>query len=384
MVVDAILRPYTGGVDDLDAFLCELRRRLADPGRGGRDVVVASIVRDRGSTPRKAGAKMLIDPSGAQLGTVGGGCGEAEVTSRAPRVLATGEPQRIEVSLLEDDGWESPSICGGVLDVFLERAGTTFGGVATAELFAALDAARARGPAAAVVTVTAAPHARAGLLGRKTVVDERGVQQLPLGDEALDAAAVEHALQALAPGDAVEEDAGGGVALFVEPLVCAPELVIVGAGHVGQALARVAPAAGFTVTVLDDRPSFANPIRLPEARTIVVADPRAALAELPARAPRAIVLVTRGHRLDAECLRVALGLESIYLGMIGSRRRVRRILEHLAKEGADPERVARVHAPIGLDIGAETPGEIAVAIVAEIVNVRRGGRAAAVALSRRG
>ena len=116
-MVDAILRPYTGRVDDLDAFLSELRRRLADPARGGRDVVVASIVRDRGSTPRKAGAKMLIDPSGAQLGTVGGGCGEAEVTSRAHRVLATGEPQRIEVSLLEEDGWESPSICGGVLDV---------------------------------------------------------------------------------------------------------------------------------------------------------------------------------------------------------------------------------------------------------------------------
>ncbi|MFN8598996.1 MAG: XdhC family protein [Candidatus Binatia bacterium] len=371
-------------MDDLDAFLAELRRRLADPARGGRDVVVASIVRDRGSTPRKAGAKMLIDPSGAQLGTVGGGCGEAEVTSRAHRVLATGEPQRIEVSLLEEDGWESPSICGGVLDVFLERAGATFGGVPCGQLFAALDAARERGLAAAVVTVTTAPRAHAKLVGRKTVVDERGVQSLPLGEAALDGAAVERALQALACGDAGEADAGDGIALFVEPLVTAPELVIVGAGHVGQALARVAPAAGFTVTVLDDRPSFANPVRLPDARSIVVADPRTALAELPTRGPRAIVLVTRGHRLDAECLRVALGLDAFYLGMIGSRRRVRRILEHLEEEGADRERVAAVHAPIGLDIGAETPGEIAVSIVAEMVNVRRRGKAAAVALSRRG
>ena len=383
-MVDAILRPYTGRVDDLDAFLSELRRRLADPARGGRDVVVASIVRDRGSTPRKAGAKMLIDPSGAQLGTVGGGCGEAEVTSRAHRVLATGEPQRIEVSLLEEDGWESPSICGGVLDVFLERAGAAVGGVPSTELFAALDGARERGLAAALVTVTAAPRVHAKLLGRKSVVDERGVQSRPLGDAALDAAAVERALEALASGDAGEADAGDGFVLFVEPLVTAPELVIVGAGHVGQALARVAPAAGFTVTVLDDRPSFANPVRLPDARTIVVADPRSALAELPARGPRAIVLVTRGHRLDAECLRVALGLDAFYLGMIGSRRRVRRILEHLEEEGADRDRVARVHAPIGLDIGAETPGEIAVSIVAEMVNVRRRGKAAAVALSRRG
>ena len=299
-------------------------------------------------------------------------------------MLATGEPQRIEVSLLEEDGWESPSICGGVLDVFLERAGNTFGGARTADVYAALDAAREHRLAAALVTVTAAPRARAHLLGRKTVVDERGVQGLPFGDEALDIGAVEHALHALERGDAVEEELDDGFALFVEPLVATPELVVVGAGHVGQALARVAPAAGFTVTVLDDRPSFANPHRLPDARTILVADPRSALVDLPRTArPRAIVLVTRGHRLDAECLRVALGLDWIYLGMIGSRRRVRRILEHLAGEGIDRERLARVHAPIGLDIGAETPGEIAIAIVAEIVDVRRRGRAARASLSNR-
>jgi xanthine dehydrogenase accessory factor len=371
------------GVDDLDAFLGELRRRLGDPARGGRDLVVASIVRDRGSTPRKTGAKMLIDPTGAQLGTVGGGCGEAEVLSRAHRVLATGDAQRIEVSLLEEDGWESPSICGGVLDVFVERAGAQFGGADTADLFAALDAARKRGLAVALVTITAAPRARAELLGRKTVVDERGVQHLPLADATLDAATVEHALGALAQAEAVEVQLDDDLSLFVEPLVAAPELVVVGAGHVGQALARVAPAAGFMVTVLDDRASFANPRRLPDARTIMVDDPLRALAELPKHPSRAIVLVTRGHKLDAECLRIALGLDWIYLGMIGSRRRVRRILEHLAEEGADRERLDRVHAPIGLDIGAETPGEIAVAIVAEIVDVRRRGRAARVSLSQR-
>ncbi|MBY0280231.1 XdhC family protein [Candidatus Binatia bacterium] len=384
VVVDAILGPYTRGVDDLDAFVAELRRRLSDPARAGRDLVVASIVRDRGSTPRKAGAKMLIDPAGPQLGTVGGGCGEAEVVSRAHRVLATGEPQRLEVSLLEEDGWESPSICGGVLDVFLERCGETLGGVPATEIFAALDTARARGLAAALVSITRAPRTHAALLGRKCVVDERGVQRLPFADATIDAAAVEQALRALARGEPSEEALDGGWALFVEPLVTAPELVIVGAGHVGQALARVAPAAGFAVTVLDDRASFANPHRLPEARAIVVADPRTALTELPQRRSRAIVLVTRGHKLDADCLRVALGLDWFYLGMIGSRRRVRRILEHLAGEGLDPDRLARVHAPIGLDIGAETPGEIAVAVVAEIVDVRRRGRATAVSLSRRG
>lgn len=371
-------------MDDLADFLAQLRRRLADPARGGADVAIASIVRHRGSTPRKTGAKMLIDPSGAHMGTVGGGCGEAEVMSRAHRVLATRAAHRLEVSLLEEDGWESPSICGGVLDVFLEAAGDTIGTIPGEELFAVLDAACERGLGVALVSITAAPRGRDDLLGRKTVVDERGVQSFVLGDEALDAAAIEEALRALLRGEPVERALVGGWQLFVEPLVATPELVVVGAGHVGQALARLAPQAGFAVTVLDDRASFANPRYLPDARSIVVADPRETLAALPPRRDRSIVLVTRGHRLDAECLRVAVTMDLAYLGMIGSRRRVRRIIEHLAADGIAAERLARVRAPIGLDIGAETPGEIAVSILAEMIDVRRHGHARTVSLSGKG
>ncbi len=371
-------------MDELHDFLDELRRRLATPGRTS-GVAIASIVRHRGSTPRKTGARMLIDPAGPALGTVGGGCGEAEVVSCAQRVLATGEPRRIEVSLLEEDGWESPSVCGGVLDVFLERAGETWGGIPRDALLAALDAARAARRGIAIVSLTEAPRERRALIGRKTLIDERGVQEFPFADAALDAAALDAALEVLANG-APEERllrlADGEWRLFVEPLVETPELVVVGAGHVGQALARLAPHAGFSVTVIDDRPSFANRDRLPLASRIVVADPRAVLAELDERPHRYVALVTRGHRLDAECLRVLAGRELAYLGMIGSRRRVRRILEHLTADGVDPAWLARLRAPIGLDIGAETPAEIAVAILAELIDVRRGGRAGAAALSR--
>jgi xanthine dehydrogenase accessory factor len=371
-------------MDDLGGFLDELRRRLDDPARGGAAVAVASIVRHRGSTPRKTGAKMLVDPAGTQVGTVGGGCGEAEVLRDAQRVLATRTPRRIEVSLLEDEeGWESPSICGGVLDVFVEHAAEELGGVPRGEIFAIVDEARARGRGVAIVSVTAAHGSRATLVGRKTLVDDRGVQSHPLGEPELDRAAIDEALGALARGEAGEATVGddGATRLFVEPLVEKPELVVVGAGHVGQALARLAPQAGFAVTVLDDRASYANPRRIPEARRIVVGDPRCALVELAPHRARYVVLVTRGHRLDADCLRVAVGLELAYLGMIGSRRRVARILEHLAEEGVAAERLARVRTPIGLDIGAETPGEIAVAILAEMIDVRRSGRASAVALS---
>jgi len=368
-------------VDDLEAFLGELRRRLADPARDGRPLAVASIVRHRGSTPRKTGTKMLIDPSGRHVGTVGGGCGEAEVMSRAQRVLSTGEAQRFEVSLLEEDGWESPSICGGVLDVYLEQVDECMGQVPVDALFAAVDAARARGLGLGLVSVTAAPREQHAMLGRTTLVDERGVQHFPLGDAQLDQAAVEEALRALARGAPGEHVPLPDWTLYVEPLIATPELVVVGAGHVGQALARLAPLAGFAVSVLDDRASFANPLRLPDARSIVVADPRASLRVLPPHRDRSIVLVTRGHRLDADCLRIAIDLDWSYLGMIGSRRRVRRILEHLADEGSDASRLARVRAPIGLDIGAETPGEIGVAILAEIIDVRRRGGAHVAALS---
>jgi xanthine dehydrogenase accessory factor len=308
--------------------------------------------------------------------------------SRAHRVLATGEPQRVEVSLLEEDGFEdSPSICGGVLDVFVERLGDEIGGIDRARFFTALADADESGRALAVVTVTDVERERGApggavraTLGRKTLVDDRGAQLFPLGIAVLDEHAVDvsaHALDSVRPSElevmVVVEGSGPAVPvrLFAEPITAAPELVIVGAGHVGTGLARMAAHAGFVVTVLDDRPTFANPARLPEAHHILTGDPRDTLASMAPRRGRHMVLVTRGHRLDADCLRIALDMDLAYLGMIGSRRRVRRIKEWLREQGAAEDRIAALHAPIGLDIGAETPAEIAVAILAEIVQHRR-------------
>ena len=363
-------------MEDALAFHGELRRRLARTPA----VAIAHIVRHRGSTPRKTGACMLIDPTGGQLGTIGGGCGEAEVVSRAHRVLGTGEPSLAEVRLLEEDGWESPSICGGVLDVFIERVGATIGGIPLEAFFATLDDAIAGGRPLAVVTVVAAEDAT--LVGRKAIVDVRSGRPESLGHEGLDPRVVTAALAALDEGRA-HTTSIGDLRVYVEPLASPPELVVVGAGHVGAALTRLAGASGFAVTVLDDRETFANAARLPDAHRMLVGDPRTALKTLPQRADRHVVLVTRGHRLDAECLRVALDLDLAYLGMIGSRRRVARIREQLIADGVAPERLDRLHAPIGLDIGAETPAEIAVAILAEIIDGRRGGRAATLSLTKR-
>lgn len=200
-----------------------------------------------------------------------------------------------------------------------------------------------------------------------------------LGGAALDQAAIAFAREVLAGGTRVatrEVQAPGALAtLFAEPHRPPPELVIVGAGHIARPLCAVGALLGFRVTVLDDRPGFATRERFPEAAEVRRADFSAPLAGVPMDARTHLVLVTRGHKYDYEALRDVLARPALpaYVGMVGSRRRTRAALEQLAREGIGPERIAAVRAPVGLDVRAETPEEIAVAIAAELVLLRRGG-----------
>jgi len=240
-------------------------------------------------------------------------------------------------------------------------------------------------------------HAREALEGgppvvSATVVDSRGGGAPPpgtrlsiwagrhagtLGSDALDAEAVAVARAALAAGRAgareIEAD-GAACTLYLEPHAPPPSLVIVGAGHIARPLCRVGAMLGFRVTVLDDRPEFATRERFPEAAEVRRADFSDPLRGVE-MAGASLVLVTRGHKYDFEVLRDVLRRPEApgYIGMVGSRRRTRAALELLAREGIAEERLRAVHAPVGLDIGAETPEEIAVSIAAELVRVRRGG-----------
>lgn len=244
----------------------------------------------------------------------------------------------------------------------------------------------------------AAHHAREALEGGDpvvglTVLESFGGGPLPgermciwadrhagtLGDPNLDAAAVRIARGALAegarPGTHALEVDGSRVTIYLEPHLPPPELVIVGAGHVARPLCRIGAMLGFRVTVLDDRPEFATRERFPDAAVVRPADFVDPLRGIAVGPRTFLVLVTRGHRYDFEALRgLLLGPElPAYVGMIGSRRRTRAALEALAREGIGADRLAAVHAPIGLDVRAETPEEIAVSIAAELVMARRGG-----------
>jgi xanthine dehydrogenase accessory factor len=199
-----------------------------------------------------------------------------------------------------------------------------------------------------------------------------------LGDAALDARGAELARERLVRGRAgtqTVEVEGGTATVYLEPHRPPEELIIVGAGHIARPLCRVGAMLGFRVIVLDDRPGFATSERFPEADRLVRADFSDPLRDVPLGPHTYMVLVTRGHKYDFDVLHQVLRgeVDPVYIGMVGSRRRVRAALEQLAQEGFDPERLKRLWAPIGLDIGAQTPEEIAVSIAGELVRIRRGG-----------
>jgi xanthine dehydrogenase accessory factor len=164
---------------------------------------------------------------------------------------------------------------------------------------------------------------------------------------------------------------GGALDIFIEPVLPTPMLYIFGAGHVGFELAKAAGRAGFDVVVADDRDTYANRERFPDAREVIAEDFDKALSALSPNESAYIVIVTRGHRDDMRVLRWAVQTEAKYIGMVGSRRKAITVFRELTKEGLKPELFERVHSPVGLDIGAITPEEIAVAIAAELIGVRR-------------
>jgi xanthine dehydrogenase accessory factor len=243
--------------------------------RAGRKGALATIVNVRGSIPSFRTAKMLVRDDGSILGTIGGGCVEADVWQAAREVIEQEKPRTLTFNLNNNPSYDTGLVCGGTLEI------------------------------------------------------------------------------------------------FVEPILPPAELYIFGAGHVSVNLYKVASLAGFTVSVIDDRESYANRERFPEAREIVAEDFDAALSKLELPENAYIVIVTRGHRDDMRVLRWAVDQPARYIGMIGSKRKVLSIYKELEQEGIPASKFERINAPVGLEIGAVTPEEIAVAIVAEMIAVRR-------------
>lgn len=250
----------------------------------------------------------------------------------------------------------------------------------TDPLLAALLESIDQGKPVALATVVNATGAFAEAQGRRTVV---WLDQPPLGDLGLGSLNQEvygdiaACLSQRRPQMLTYKREGGTAEVFVEVQRRPPTLLIVGAGHIARPLAQLGKMLNFYVVVLDDRPQYANKRRFPMADEVLAQPFQATLREWPIDADTYIVLVTRGHSHDVDALLEVIDSEASYIGMLGSKRRVRAVFELLEREkGIDPARLRRVYAPIGLDLGAETPEEISISIIAEIVKIYRGGRAA--------
>ena len=250
------------------------------------------------------------------------------------------------------------------------------------------------GQPAVVATVVSARREGLGVASRLVVLSDGQIEGSL--EKGLDPLVVEAALQALHRRESgfasfaledgrwrVARPQAGDADVFLEVLSPPPRLVIVGAGHIAVPLSQIGKIVGFSVVVLDDRAEFATSDRFPDADRLHVGPYRETLADVSLDEDSYVVLVTRGHVHDQACLELALTTRAAYIGMIGSRRRVRTVMSHLRSEGYESDRLQSVHAPVGLAIGAQTPEEIAVAIMAEIINVRRGGRAPSLALGER-
>ena len=242
----------------------------------GQKCALATIVEVRGSIPSYESAKLLVREDGSLVGTIGGGCVEAEVWNAAREVIATEKPKRLTFNLGQDAAYDNGLICGGQLDV------------------------------------------------------------------------------------------------FVEPVLPIPQAFIFGAGHISKSLSKAANLAGFATVVVDNRETFASRERFPEASAVHAAEYEEVFPKLAIGENSYLIIVTRGHRDDMRVLKLAIATPARYIAMIGSRRKVLNVIRELEKEGVPREAFERLYAPMGLDIGALSPEEIAISVTAEMIAVRRG------------
>lgn len=346
----------------------DIHRKVVEFIDSGVSFAAAVVLRADGSTPQKAGARALIDAAGRIFGTVGGGLVEAEARRRAIEACRSKRPDVFDFNLDDAHATDGGPICGGSMRILIDPTAAKD----RACHAQATDALRQRRRGVLLTSVHSAPPPEV------TTMRWFAEDEIPADAGFPGADAVRCCLAGETPRLFVRDSASseGGSEVLVEPVVPKPRLLIVGGGHVGQALARQAVPVGFDVTVLDDRPEFADRDLFPEGVTVRRGDVPTEIAEFPVAEDTYVVLVTRGHKHDAAALAACIHAPAAYVGMIGSRRKVALVRESFIQSGlADEAQFDRVFAPIGLDIGAVTVPEIAASITAQLIAVRRKGDA---------
>jgi xanthine dehydrogenase accessory factor len=354
--------------------------RLKQEGQRG---ALCTIISSKGSLPMSGKAKMLVGEDGTMVGTVGGGCLEADVWAEAQRVVKRDISKIASFILTEQHAGESGLNCGGKVDIFIEPVVPD----RMTAVFEEIARLRAEGEKGAIATVISSRIPAALKEKSKLVLRTDGTMFGGIGDGGFIEDCVRQKAEEVMREDyltvlqfEISEDeaqrwgleAGDTLDVFVEPIIAIPTLYLFGGGHVSLQIARIAKMVGFKIVVIDDRPAFANKDRFPMADETRVEDLYTVFERLKIDDQSYIVAVTRGHQHDEPVIEQAIRTEARYIGMIGSKRKISRMWKKLIERGADKARLAQVHAPIGLEIGADTPEEIAVSIVAQLIQSRRG------------
>ncbi|MFH1716222.1 MAG: XdhC family protein [Planctomycetota bacterium] len=366
---------------DRDRNPTDIHQKVVEFIDAGRSFVVAVILKAEGSTPRKAGVRAIIDESGQIWGTLGGGLVEAEAQKRAIDVCKSGRPLVFDMELHGAGRTDDVPICGGSMRMLLDPSAAK-----DRESYAQVAEANRQRQRGVILTTI-----RTG--GQTEVGFEWFGSGASYSDAAFpDADNIRACLARETPQLFVESSEGGMcrghpardsragrprhafTEVLVEPVIPKPLLMIAGGGHVGQAVALQASLVGFDIIVIDDRPEFIDPDLYPEGTTTYCGDIPQQLAAIAIGSGTYVVLVTRGHKLDAETLEACIHTPAAYIGMIGSKRKVALLRKNFIETGlATAEEFDRVFAPIGLDIGSVTVPEIAASITAEVIAVRRKG-----------
>ena len=336
----------------------------------GDPFVIATVVHTRGSTPQKPGAKLLVRQDGSGIGTLGGGCVEGDIWFAAKEMMRErSDPQYKDYLLNEDIAARDGLVCGGSMYFFIDPIWEAhqllpFG----REILAAYEG----GAPVGLVTLVNSPGGR-GKLGAKLLVHGDRSTHGSLGNPALERQVTAAALQLMPMGRNQYLTTDTGDQVFIEGYTAPPTLVLMGGGHVSLAIAPLAQHLGYRIFVMDDRPQFANRERFPMAEEVAVAPYDKGLDSFTISANTAIVIATRGHRFDDWALEAAVRSPAGYVGLIGSKRKTILIYQALLQRGIPLEQLKEVHAPVGLDIGARTPEEIAVSVIAQVVQFYMGG-----------
>ena len=332
-------------------------------------VALATLITRVGSAPRAVGAKYLIKGDGTSVGSIGGGCVEAEVWQEAQKVMEKERGGILHFELTSEQLAEGGLICGGNIEIFLEPLREDFlniyqeaariikkGGSAILATLVSVDGDFSKGEGSKILMKTSGEKIGSllgGLELEKKILSEGEVT-----------------VKEKKPKVLVFSSENRKMEVLLEPVFSEPAVYIFGGGHISEQLAPLAKKVHFKVAVIDDREMFANRERFPEVDEVIVSEFEKCFNQLNINDSSYIVIVTRGHLFDGFVLEQAIKTNARYIGMIGSKKKIKTLYQNLMKKGISKEALKQVHAPIGIEINSETPEEIAVSIVAELIKVR--------------